>query len=64
MATIADLENAPVLMLDGKFGMVIRVPTEKHPMVGIQVPDEEDIRWRVPSRIVGEPLMEIEGVKR
>ena len=53
-------DAAPVFMLDGKFGMVIRTPTENHPMVGIQVDGEEDIRWREPSKIVGEPLIEIE----
>ena len=52
------LDGQPVLMLDGKFGMIICVPTRNDPSVGIQVPGEEDIRWRELSKLVGDPLVE------
>lgn len=45
-------DNELILMKDGKFGSVIRTPTKNHPMVGIQVPDEEDIRWCIPDNII------------
>ena len=53
-----DLLNKPVLMLDGAFGVVIRTPTENHDKLGIQVPGEEDIRWRDPAKVDGNPLRE------
>ena len=56
MRRLEDME--PVMMLDGNWGLVIRTPTVNHPMVGIQVDGEEDIRWRDPARIRGEPPFE------
>ncbi len=35
--------NEPILLIDGKLGLVIRwAPPDE---IGIQVPGEEDIRW-------------------
>ena len=55
----ARLDGAPVLLADGNFGMVIRVPTANHPdEVGIQVPGEDDIRWLDLSTLSGYPPLE------
>jgi len=37
--------NNPVLLEDGKMGLLIRWPGDADNLCGIQVPGEEEIRW-------------------
>lgn len=39
-----DKDN-PILCADGMLGMLIIFPNTNDPRLGIQVPDEEEIRW-------------------
>jgi hypothetical protein len=46
------LEGTTVLCLDGKIGMIIRVPIESCKEYGVQVPGEENIRWIKQDKII------------
>jgi hypothetical protein len=61
MEKLLELGNAPVICLDGAFGMVIQYGEDE---IGVQVPGEDDIRWIAAERVNdlgGGALVEVEA---
>lgn len=64
MERLTELGQAPILLLDGSYGLIIRWVDDE---VGVQVPGEDGIRWLGAERIdfIGrDALVEIDKQSR
>lgn len=48
MERLLELGQAPILLLDGMYGLIIRWGDDE---VGVQVPSEDGVRWLAAERI-------------